>query len=558
MNLFRRGVIPQLILIILPLSLLLLIVPFVSLALHQQAMRELVGERDERTVRSVAKAIGEQLDHRLASVHSLAVQSPTATPSEILSAADFLLTDFEGGLAVYSAKGNLLATRGEQLIPQDVVLQVIPQFNGEPTFSLPFANVTTNEQFMLAMHRDAEIVVVGSFSVTHIISDTLVDAFLTGESGTAFVTDQDRHVIYQTGATALNKNLSEHPGVHEALGGQSGTTYIQQTDSITGEHVVAYSPIVPTNWTLIIEESWEHVDNPLLRTTQFAPLILIPPLLLAVLALWFGIHQIVRPLQMLATKAAQLGSGHYEAIEQPVGGVVEIQRLQTELVHMARKVAAAQESLHDYISAITTGQEEERRRLARELHDDTLQALIALNQRIQLAKLSLTEAPSAQIDEIQALTEQTIANLRRVARALRPIYLEDLGLVTALDMLTREISTSDLKIQFQRIGQERRLSAEAELSLYRMAQEALNNVVRHAKATSVRLMIHFKPDFVSLHITDNGHGFKIPETPVSFAQQGHFGLLGLYERADLIGASLDIRSSSTEGTQISVTLTTPM
>lgn len=557
MNLFRRGVIPQLILIILPLSLLLLIVPFVSLALHQQAMRQLVGERDERTVRSVAKAISEQLDHRLTSVRSLAVQATTATPSEILSAADYLLMDFEGGLAIYSANGDLLAARGEQSIPKNMVLQVISQFNGEPTFSRPFANTTTNEQFMLAMHRDSGIVVVGSFSVTHVIRDTLVDAFLAGESGTAFVTDLERHVIYQTGGTPLNKNFSEHPGVQEALGGQSGTTYIQQTDSIIGEHVVAYSPISPVNWTLIIEESWEHVDNPLLRATQFAPLVLIPPLLLAVLALWFGIHQIVRPLQTLAMKAAQLGSGHYEAIEQPVGGVAEIHHLQTELVLMAHKVEAAQESLHDYISAITTGQEEERRRLARELHDDTLQALIALNQRIQLAKLSLTDASSAQIDEIQALTEQTIANLRRVSRALRPIYLEDLGLVTALDMLTREISTSDLKIQFQRIGQERRLSAETELSLYRMAQEALNNVVRHAEATSALLMIHFKHDKVSLHITDNGHGFKIPETPVSFAQQGHFGLLGLHERADLIGASLAIRSSLTEGTQITVTLTTP-
>src|SRR4051812_10274130 len=111
MNLFRRGVIPQLILIILPLSLLLLFVPLGSLALHQQAMRELVGERDERAARSVAKAITEQLDHRLTSVRGLALQVSDSSPSDTLTSADYLLTDFEGRLAVYTIQGNLLASR---------------------------------------------------------------------------------------------------------------------------------------------------------------------------------------------------------------------------------------------------------------------------------------------------------------------------------------------------------------------------------------------------------------------------------------------------------------
>lgn len=98
-----------------------------------------------------------------------------------------------------------------------------------------------------------------------------------------------------------------------------------------------------------------------------------------------------------------------------------------ELTETANKVKAAQEGLHDYIGAITSAQEEERNRLARELHDDTIQAVIALKQHIQLAQKSIkTRAGHKALGELETLAEETIENLRRLTRALRPIYLEDL------------------------------------------------------------------------------------------------------------------------------------
>jgi signal transduction histidine kinase len=294
----------------------------------------------------------------------------------------------------------------------------------------------------------------------------------------------------------------------------------------------------------------------MLQVTQAAPLVLVPALLLTLVALWFGARQIVQPLQALEAKAADLAWGQFEAIEQPVGGIAEIRRLQAELIHMAHKVRAAQESLRDYIGAITQGQEEERRRLARELHDDTLQSLIALNQRIQLAQLALADSPAAgSLAEIQTLMEQTMSDLRRFTRALRPIYLEDLGLVAALEMLTREVGQADnLRVEFHRAGSERRLSSEVELALYRMAQEALSNVTRHAQALQVSLSITFKPDAVIMTISDNGRGFQVPASPAELAPSGHFGLLGLHERAELIGAYLDIQSSPGQGTLVIVQL----
>jgi two-component system sensor histidine kinase UhpB len=110
-------------------------------------------------------------------------------------------------------------------------------------------------------------------------------------------------------------------------------------------------------------------------------------------------------------------------------GIAEVQRLQKELTEMARKVQTAQAGLRGYIGAITTAQEEERRRLARELHDDTIQAIIALKQRIQLTEQTVRDpAVQRMLNELEDLAAQTIENLRRMTRALRPIYLEDLGL----------------------------------------------------------------------------------------------------------------------------------
>jgi signal transduction histidine kinase len=300
----------------------------------------------------------------------------------------------------------------------------------------------------------------------------------------------------------------------------------------------------------------QTATNPALELTLVAPLVLIPPLLFAMAALWFGARQIVRPLQQLEVKAAALASGDFHSIQEPVGGIPEVMHLQHELAEMSRRVQAAQEGLRDYIGAITAAQEEERMRLARELHDDTIQAVIALKQRVQLAERSASDPSSRNaLGELEALAEQTIENLRRLTRALRPIYLEDLGLVAALQMLCREASDDKgLQIDFGQRGRERRLPRDEELALYRIAQEALSNVVRHSKATRAELHIDFGDSKIHLDVKDNGVGFAVPASPTDFAPSGHFGLLGMRERAQLIGARLEVSSRPGRGTELSVSL----
>jgi signal transduction histidine kinase len=302
-------------------------------------------------------------------------------------------------------------------------------------------------------------------------------------------------------------------------------------------------------------EDIKTATSPALELTLVAPLVLIPPLLFSVAGLWFVTRQIIQPLQTLEAKAAALAWGDFETIKEPVGGISEVQHLQMELNEMARKVQAAQEGLHDYIGAITSAQEEERTRLARELHDDTIQAVIALKQRVQLAQKLVKDTKAKEsLRSLEELAEQTIENLRRLTRALRPIYLEDLGLVTALEMLVREIRQANhLQIDFYKSGQERRLPKEMELSLYRIAQEALNNVVRHAKAQYAVLSIFYDGE-IKLEVKDDGVGFVVPKSPTDFAPSGHFGLLGMRERADLIGGILEVQSEPRQGTCLTIRL----
>lgn len=546
---------------ILPLTLLLLVIAFGGVNMHQQDMRALVGERDERAVQSSAAALESELHHRIATITSMAVlSSEDLTFDEIFATTNDLAEDFNGEMAFLDADGGLLANTGNESfwtwVSQNAQsLSLASPSDREPVFSTPILDPNSKRLFVIvsAYSASRDVIVAGAFSPETLAAETLSTTYPTGSHVTIYLLDESRRLLFVSGALAQDRLESDHPGVTEALQGQSGVLYVKKDKT---EHVVAYSPIESTGWALITEEEWEMVVSPSLQLTQMAPLVMVPAFILALIALWFGAKQIVQPLQRLESKAAALAWGDFNAIKESVGGISEVQHLQLELTEMSRKVQAAQNGLHDYIGAITSAQEDERMRLARELHDDTIQAVIALKQRVQLAQKSVKDQHGRQsLNELETLAEQTIENLRRLTRALRPIYLEDLGLVTALEMLTRETSQNNhLVVDFQKTGEERRLTREVELSLYRIAQEALNNVVKHSKATHADLKIVFDTSEIKMEVSDNGSGFMVPKSPTEFAPNGHFGLMGMHERADLIGARLEIESALGKGTRLMVRL----
>lgn len=555
---FLRGLTVQVLaIIVLPLTLLLLLIAFGSVSLHQQDMRALVGERDERAVQAAAAALASELHHRSANISNLAALAELSADLSF-SATEDLLSDFDGGLAYLDRDQRLIASTSpsqlwDWVAQSDISLASSPSI--DPVFSSPFLDPDSNRLFVMVSQviPARNIIVAGAFSPQALAKETLSTSYPDSPHVTIFLLDPSQQILFASGPLATESIHPDHPGVAEALRGESGTTYLRQGDI---EHVVAYSSIAPTGWALVTEEEWAMVTSPSLQLTQIAPLVIVPAFILTLIALWFVASRIVQPLQRLESKAAALAWGDFETIKEPVGGISEVQHLQIELTQMSRKVQAAQEGLHDYIGAITSAQEEERNRLARELHDDTIQAVIALKQRVQLARKSIKDQAGKQsLEELEVLAEQTIENLRRLTRALRPIYLEDLGLVTALEMLTRETGqNNNVAVDFQKTGQERRLPHETELALYRIAQEALTNVVKHSNATRAEVIIGFEVSQILMTVIDNGTGFEMPRSPTDFAASGHFGLLGIRERADLIGARLDVDSALGKGTRLTVRL----
>ncbi len=558
-----RGFTVQLFAItVLPLTLLLLVIAFGSVTMHQRDMRSLVGERDERAVQAATATLESELHHRMAGISSLAAfanSSRDLSFEKVLATSGDLMSDFDGGVAFLDSDGAVIGNATQESFLNSILhnrkeIILASGSNPGPVFSIPITDQASKRTFVIvsAYSPSIDVITAGAFSPESLVLQTLAASYPADSQATIYLLDATGKILVASGTSPTQSLPANHPGVAEALRGESGTQYVQVGNS---EHVIAYAAIPSTGWALITEEDWRALVTPSLAATQMAPLVLVPAFILALFALWFGAKQIVQPLQRLESKAAALAWGDFETIKESVGGISEVQHLQKELTEMAHKVQAAQEGLHDYIGAITAAQEEERTRLARELHDDTIQAVIALKQRVQLAQKSVKDQNGRQsLKALEDLAEQTVENLRRLIRALRPIYLEDLGLVTALEMLARETGQGNhLAVDFQQSGQERRLSREVELALYRIAQEALNNVVHHANAKHAVLSISFEKE-VRLEVIDDGVGFTVPKSPTDFAPSGHFGLLGIRERADLIGARLELHSEAGSGTRLSVRL----
>jgi hypothetical protein len=323
-----RGLTIQLFaIIILPLTALLLVITFGSLSAHQTAMRDLVGERDERAVLTASNAIASEINHRIAAIHSLALQASTTTPadlSKVVSTSDYLSDFFDHGIALFGKDGALVAMQGDQVFWEYLASGNVPAFGNflsqdKAGVSSVFADPDSGQPivFIAAAAPQANLFAIGALSTESLIRETLANSFPKSGNASVYVIDPTYQVLFQSGSLTMKDGFRDHPGVAEAFAGQSGATYVKNGGD---EHVVAYSPIAPVGWAIISEESWEMVANTTLRATQTAPLVLVPALLIAVVALWFGARQIVRPIQSLEARTTKLASGDFNAIEESVGG----------------------------------------------------------------------------------------------------------------------------------------------------------------------------------------------------------------------------------------------
>jgi len=227
--------------------------------------------------------------------------------------------------------------------------------------------------------------------------------------------------------------------------------------------------------------------------------------------------------------------------------------------HIARDITEQRrmnENLRFYLQQATRAQEEERKRISHELHDDTIQALIVLSRQLDALASDgkgLSKEVRLRLEELWKRTDSVLQGVRRLSQDLRPAALDRLGLLSAVEWLASEVTKySGIATRVNMVGKEHRLPEEVAIALFRVTQEALRNVWRHSGATNAEITIAFSDTRTKIMVSDNGKGFILTGKVGDLAKHGKFGLVGMQERAQLVGGMLTVQSALAGGTSITV------
>lgn len=267
---------------------------------------------------------------------------------------------------------------------------------------------------------------------------------------------------------------------------------------------------------------------------------------------------ITRPIHNLVHAAQAVAQGDFTQRVTPwaddeIGRLSETFNTMTVALGQAAKEQSEREQLRaQFVSRVIAAQEDERRRIARELHDSTSQSLTSLLVGLQALEQNTSGEKRQQTENLRQVVSETLEEVHGIAWQLRPSALDDMGLDAALeryiaDYRARYNLSVDLVIHGLRDG---RLSPEAETSIYRIVQEALTNVARHAQADQVSVLIEHRDGKTLVIAEDNGIGFD--SSTASKGSREHLGLYGIRERAELLGGKLSIESEAGRGTSLFV------
>ncbi|MEE8354134.1 MAG: HAMP domain-containing protein [Dehalococcoidales bacterium] len=403
------------------------------------------------------------------------------------------------------------------------------------------------------------------------------EAIALGRTGYAEIIDGNGLVLARTepGSPPDALERSDHPDRFAALiaGGTATTGTCHRCHETAGEaverrrDVLAFAPLSVTSWGVVIRQPEEEALAPTAQLGQ--RLIIVGIVVVAGTLLLVGamIRGIVRPVRLLTAAAAKVAAGDF-SVEIPVKRRDEIGQLSSAFRSMTEKLAASRdelvlrnEELRMYGAYVVRVHEDERQRLARELHDVTIQELMLLCHRLDDVERDAAALPPEVTDglrEARSTAEEVVKDMRDFARSLRPPTLDDLGMVTSIRRLLRDLEErSEIRGRHKVVGEERRLPPDVELGMFRIAQEALRNVERHAEATRASVTVTFGKDDVKLEVRDNGTGFVADRASGESRRGTHLGLVSMQERAELLGGTLEVQSGPHSGTRVTASLPIP-
>jgi signal transduction histidine kinase/YHS domain-containing protein len=256
-------------------------------------------------------------------------------------------------------------------------------------------------------------------------------------------------------------------------------------------------------------------------------------------------------LRTLQRRAETMAHGDLSSLGQPVSEIPAVEDLRRAIDVLGTHTEQGLRSQHAYIAALSTAQEAERTRLARELHDEIVQQLIALGHGVDRVQRLLERNPALATERLQAMRASVTAlvdELRALIGDLRPPALAELGLLPAVELLLNRSGEGGPDITLVVRGDERRLAPQSELALFRIVQEAWSNIRRHARARRADFTFAYEHDGLYVTISDDGVGFaRVDEAD---APDGHWGLRGMRERAELTGGTLQVTSEPGRGMRL--------
>jgi len=389
-------------------------------------------------------------------------------------------------------------------------------------------------------------------------------------------------LIDRVGMTRLAFGLHEHfgapsphfPGIRQVMadGGASALVDPGNADLGVEPHVMAVVPLGQTPFYLLLEQP---IDVALalpnqLRVELFA--LVVVGFVGASAVAWFTTRRVVQPTERLTSAAERMAHGDLtvpiSAAAQDeiavLAATLETMRVQLrdaldELERSNRaledRVAERTARLGDVLRKMITAQEDERYALARELHDDTAQSLAALSMALDGIRDELAGASPAALAQVRAAKEiaaRVLDDTRRLILGLRPSLLDDLGLGPAIAWYAETtLAAHGVQLQLD-LPPAMRLPGPTETSLFRVAQEAINNIAKHAQASRAEIRLEAAADRIVLTVQDDGVGFAVDETLRTAPRLGSVGLAGMQERVALLGGHLELAARQGGGTRLVV------
>jgi two-component system sensor histidine kinase UhpB len=264
-------------------------------------------------------------------------------------------------------------------------------------------------------------------------------------------------------------------------------------------------------------------------------------------------------LRALQQRAEQMARGELCDMGQAVCDIPAVEDLRRAIDVLGTHTKQGLQHQHAYIAALSTAQEAERGRLARELHDEVVQQLVALGHSVDRVQRLLERGEGERaVERLQSMRGSITAlvgELRTVIGDLRPPALEELGLLPAVELLLGRGGEGAPEVALMVQGEERRLAPQSELALFRIIQEAWTNIRRHAQASHADVTFRYTADGLVVTVTDDGVGFANAEH--DHAADGHWGVRGMRERAELTGGQIQLKGSPGQGTVLTVSIPYP-